>query len=121
MDKEYLLTLVGEEAAEAIWQKHQQALRALGCSHALSAAVRNAGGRNETAIRALLNESEILNADDMDAAAASAVEGLKRQHAYLFAAPQVTSPGTGSAPVAATMEDIGRMSMAEYRRYRGKE
>ena len=122
MDKEYLENLVGAEAAEQILQRHDQALRKLRCEHALSLAVRDAGGRNETAIRALINESDIAGAQDMAAAAASAVEGLKRQHSYLFQLPVVSSPGTGSAVAhgAYSMEDVGKMSMAEYRKYRGR-
>ena len=78
MDKEYLEGLVGAEAAEDIWQRHEAAMNGLRCSHALSMAVQAAGGRSEKAIRALINESDILASSDMAAAAASAVEGLKR-------------------------------------------
>ena len=121
MDKEYLEKLVGAEAAEQILQRHNEELQSLRCRHALSLAVRAAGGRNETAIRALINEADIAGAENMEAAAASAVEGLKRQHSYLFQLPVVTSPGTGTAPVGGcSMDDLSRMSMAEYRRYRGR-
>ena len=121
MDKEFLDNLVGAEAAETIWQKHEQQLQALRCSHAISLAVRSAGGRNETAIRALINDGDILASEDMNAAAASAVEGLKREHGYLFCTPVVTSPGTGTAiPGRTDMEALGKMSMAEYRKFRNR-
>jgi hypothetical protein len=120
MDKEFLENLVGAEAAQVILQQHLQELQRLRCDHALSGAIRAQGGRNETAIRALLDDSAILGAENMEQAAASAVEGLKREHGYLFASPIITSPGTGTAPVRHSMEDIGRMSMAEYRRFRGR-
>ena len=121
MDKEYLEGLVGAEAAEVILAAHTQELQALRCSHALSMAVQAAGGRNETAIRALIQESDILAAQDMGAAAASAVEGLKREHGYLFCTPVVSSPGTGTAiPARTDMQALGKMSMAEYRKFRGR-
>ena len=121
MDKEFLEGLVSAEVADVILQRHQQDVQRLRCDHALANAIRSMGGRNETAIRALLDDSVILGADNMDQAAASAVEGLKREHGYLFAMPIISSPGTGTAPLAHhSMEDIGRMSMAEYRRFRGK-
>ena len=121
MDREYLENLVGAEAAQEIWQKHEAAVNALRCEHALAMAVQAAGGRSQKAIRALINESDILAAQDMGAAAASAVEGLKREHGYLFCAPVVSSPGTGTAiPAPTDMNAIGKMSMAEYRKFRGR-
>ena len=121
MDKEYLVNLVGAEAAEDIWQRHEAAVSALRLDHALSMAVQAAGGRSEKAIRALVNESDILASSDMAAAAASAVEGLKREHGYLFSLPAVSSPGTGTTiPARVDMNAIGKMSMAEYRKFRGK-
>ena len=121
MDKEYLESLVGAEAAEVIFQKHLQELQALRCDHALSMAVQAAGGRNEKAIRALIDHENILASENMVDAAASAVEGLKRQHGYLFQMPVVTSPGTGTAiPDRTDMEALGKMSMAEYRKFRNR-
>lgn len=120
MDKEFLENLVGAEAAQTILQAHQQELNALRLEQALSGAVRQAGGRNERAIRALLDEQAILQAEDMSAAAENAVAELKRQNSWLFAPPQVSSPGTGAMTVSHTpsLEDVGKMSMAEYKRYR---
>lgn len=120
MNKEYLEGLVGAEAAADIWQRHQQALRRLEGRHALSMAVQAAGGRSEKAICALLDQDAVFAAEDMAAEARRAVAQLKREQAFLFAAPQVTSPGTGSLVLNTdySMADIGRMSMEEYRRYR---
>ena len=120
MDKEFLENLVGAEAAEAILQAHQQELGKLRLEQALGAAVKQAGGRSEKAIRALLDEQEILQAEDMESAAQAAVAEIKRQNGWLFAPPQVSSPGTGAVTVTHTpsMEDVAKMSMAEYKRYR---
>ena len=120
MDKAFLENLVGAEAAEAILQAHQQELSALRLEQALNLAVKQAGGRNQKAIRALLDEQAILGAEDMDVAAEAAVAELKRQNGWLFAPPQVSSPGTGAVTVThtPTMEDVGKMSMAEYKRFR---
>ena len=116
MDKEYLENLVGAEAAAEIWQKHRSELAEL----VLRDAVKRSGGRNEKAIRALLDESALLESQDMAAAAESAIAELKSQNGWLFAPPQVSSPGTGALTVSCTpsLEDVGKMSMAEYRRYR---
>ena len=120
MDKAFLENLVGAEAAEAILQAHQQELGKLRLEQALGAAVKQAGGRSEKAIRALLDEQEILQAEDMESAAQAAVAEIKRQNGWLFAPPQVSSPGTGAVTVTHTpsMEDVAKMSMAEYKRYR---
>ena len=120
MERAYLEELVGAEAAEEILRLHQQELAAMECRHAIAGAVRAAGGRNETAIRALLDEAAIANAENMEQAACSAVAALKKAHGYLFEAQRVSSPGTGALTLQdnPTMEDIGNMSMAEYRRYR---
>lgn len=120
MDKEFLENLVGAEAAEAIWQAHQQEISALRLEQALGSAVRQAGGRNQTAIRALLDEQAILRSEDVELAAQAAVAELKRQNGWLFAPPQVSSPGTGAMTVSHTpsLEDVGKMSMAEYKRFR---
>ena len=122
MDKAYLQELVGDAAAEQILAAHQQELRQLACRHAVTMAVTKAGGRSEAAIRALLDEEAIANAENMEQAASSAVAGLKQAHGYLFQPPQVSSPGTGAPALGAdySMEAIGKMSMAEYRRFRGK-
>lgn len=116
MDKQYLENLVGAEAAAEILKRHRAAL----AECALRDAVKRCGGRSEKAIRALLDESALLESEDLTAAAEEAVQELKRQNAWLFAPPQVSSPGTGAMTVTHTpsLEDVGKMSMAEYKRYR---
>jgi len=120
MEKEYLESLVGPEAAAEIYDRHQQELGALRLEHALTRAVDRAGGRSAKAIRALMDEQALAGAEDVDAAAGEAVAQLKRENPWLFVTPQVSSPGTGALTVTRTptMEDVGKMSMAEYRRYR---
>ena len=120
MDQEYLENLVGAEAAQQILQRHQQALDALRREHALTLAVERSGGRNQRAIRALVEESALQNAEDFQAAADAEVARVKRENGYLFALPQVSSPGTGALTVdtAPSLQALGKMSMEEYKRYR---
>lgn len=115
------------EGAEAVLQAHQQTIseyenrvRALGAESALKQAVAAAGGRNLTAIRALVDETVIADSEDMDSAARQAVETLRRENPYLFAVPQAYAPGTGTKPARTgySMEELGKLSLADYRRYR---
>ena len=121
MDEIFLQELVGQEAAQQILQRHRQEMDALRCDHALASAIRAAGGRSEIAIGALLDRNAIAAAEDMQQAAERAVAQLKREHGYLFAMPVVSSPGTGRLTVDApfSMDDVGKMSMEEYRKWRG--
>ena len=128
MDKEFLLQQgLSPEGAEAVLQAHQQTvaeyegrLRAMGAESALKQAVTAAGGRNLTAIRALVDEAVIAESQDMDTAAKQAVEALKQENPYLFAVTQAYAPGTGTAPARTgySMEELGKLSLADYRRYR---
>lgn len=120
MELEYLEGLVGPELAGQILQRHQQELDSLRREQAITLAVERAGGRNGKAIRALIDETALQNAQDVNAAAAEAVAAVKRENGYLFALPQVSSPGTGALSVDTTpsMDAVAKMSMAEYRRYR---
>lgn len=128
MDKEFLLQQgLTPEGAEAVLQAHQQTvmqyedrLRASGAESALKLAVTAAGGRNLTAIRSLVDEAAIAQSEDMEAAARAAVEALKREDPYLFTVPQVYAPGTGTNPARTgySMEELGKLSLADYRRYR---
>ena len=122
MDREYLENLVGAEAAGEIWQRHTQALKRQEVGFAVSLAVANAAGRNEKAIRALLDEEAIAAAEDSVSAARQAVEQLKKEQSFLFAPPTVSSPGTGALTLERepSMGDIAAMSMAEYKRYRSR-
>lgn len=120
MDKEYLTSLVGETAAGEILALHTREMEALRREHLLERAIDAAGGRNSKAIRALIDEAALESAEDPQAAITAAVEDLKQENGWLFAPPQVSAPGTGALQVTRnySMEDVGRMSMAEYKRYR---
>jgi hypothetical protein len=120
MDEQYLESLIGAEAAQVVLALHRQELDALRREHALERAIEAAGGRNAKAIRALMDENALAEADDPMAAATAAVNALKQENGWLFAAPQVSAPGTGALQVSKmpTMADIGRMSMQEYKQYR---
>ncbi len=119
MNEETLVSLVGREAAEQVLSWHREALRRQAADHALTLAITQAGGRNRKAIRALVDEAAIAQAEDPQAAAQAAVAQLRRDSGYLFA-QALPAPGTGllqlDAPV--TQQTLANMSMAEYRRYR---
>ena len=112
-----------QEVAEAILQRHGQVVEGFGKQlrqNAVDAAVKQAvaaaGGRNLTAIRALLDESAF--GEDPEADARDAVAKVKRENPYLFAG-LLAAPGTGSpAPRPVTNRDLEKMSLAEYRAYR---
>ena len=118
LEKQFLVDLVGEEAAEQIWGAHLGALeqreRALRGDFAISRAILSGGGRNETAIRALMDTEGILSAEKPDLAAAKAIRDLRREHGYLFR----TAQGFPAAAPVISREDLADMTMEEYRRYR---
>ena len=128
MDKEFLAQQgLQPEAAEAVWAAHTAAVEALqeqlrnqSVQFALKQAVTAAGGRNLTAIRALVDETAIAQSENMEDAARTAVESLKQDSPYLFHLPQVYAPGTGTASpkTGYSMEELGKLSLADYRRYR---
>ena len=102
---------------QRITDEYEGRIRALTLDAAVKQAVTAAGGRNITAIRALLDESAF--GDDVEAEANQAVAAIKRENPYLFAPVQVSSPGTGSpAPMGYSQEELGKLSLSEYRRYR---
>ena len=111
------------EMQEAILQKHgdmiadyDKRLRQQAVDAAVKQAVSAAGGRNITAIRALLDEKSF--GDDPEPDAKAAVAKVKQENPYLFAG-LLTAPGTGSpAPRPVTNRDLEKMSLAEYRAYR---
>ena len=112
-----------QEVAEAILQRHGQVVEGFGQQlrqNAVDAAVKQAvtaaGGRNLTAIRALLDESAF--GTDPEADARDAVAKVKRENPYLFAG-LLTAPGTGSpGNQHPTQRDLEKMTLAEYRAYR---
>ena len=112
------------ETAQIILQEHNRVvqeyetrLRNLAVDMAVRQAVTAAGGRNLTAIRALLDETAF--GDDPETDARQAVAAVKRDNPYLFVSAAVTAPGTGTpTPMGYTQEELGKLSLAEYRRYR---
>lgn len=116
----FLNELLGGELAGQVLEKHNAVVSGLRLEYALDRAVEACGGRNKKAIRAMLDETAIMCAEDVDSAARNAVESLKKENGWLFLQPQVSSPGTGAMTVtrSPSLEDVGNMSMAEYRRYR---
>ena len=99
MDKAFLENLgIGEEAQTAILQAHSQALQQLQLDAALQQAVAQAGGRNVKAVTAMLDLDALRQAEDPKAAAQAAIEQLKKENEWLFAAPAVPyAPHTGAA------------------------
>ena len=115
---EELLKDLDESVAEAIRQRHRDIVMDYESrirEGQLQQAVTAAGGRNYIAIRAIIGE---LPQDETQAKAA--VAAVKRENPYLFGAGAVSAPGTGGNPVPGeyTMEELGKLSPAEYRRYR---
>ena len=125
MQKEFIDSLgLDPEVSEKILQAHQQVvhnyeqrIQAMAVDAAVQQAVTAAGGRNLTAIRALLDESAF--GEDPVEGAKAAVAAVKRENPYLFAGAVVTAPGTGGfTQPSYTQEQLGKLSLAEYRRYR---
>ena len=125
MEQDFIDNLGLDEAtAQLVRQEHQKVvdayesrIRALTVDAAVRQAVTAAGGRNLTAIRALLDEAAF--GDDVEAGAKAAVAAVKRENPYLFGGVQVTSPGTGApTSMGYTQEELGKLPLSEYRRYR---
>ncbi len=121
MERVFLEELVGDEAAvDAILQAHETELRQQDFRHGLERAVSDAGGRNLTAIRALLDEQALFASEHPDKAVQEAIRKLKKDSPYLFE-NRVSQPYAAGVPAQmgeASMEDLGAMTMAEYRRFR---
>ena len=115
--KEFLQKLVEDpQVAEAIDAEVKRRLRAVHRDAAVKEAVAAAGGRNLTAIRALLDDAALEDAQDLGAAAKAAVAAVRRENPYLFGQGAVFAQNTGNLPM--TQQELGAMSFAEYRRYR---
>ncbi len=123
MERSFLEGMIGDPAVvDAILREHERTVRDVRFQHSLASCVERAGGRNLTAIRALLDENALMGAEDVDRAVGEAVGELKKQHGYLFRSPvQPYAAGDPAGVKAYGMEDIANMSMAEYRRFRGRE
>ena len=115
---EELLKELDSEVAEAILQRHKDIVAGYESrilESQLQQAVAAAGGHNYIAIRALVGQLP----EDEDAAK-SAVAKVKRDNPYLFGTGAVCSPGAGRNQISGgyTMEELGKLSPAEYRKYR---
>ena len=115
---EELLKDLDSTVAEAILQRHQDIVKDYDLrirEGMLKQAVTAAGGHNYIAIRALVGETP---QDEREAK--SAVAKVKRENPYLFGAGAVYSAGAGRNQISGgyTMEELGKLSPAEYRRYR---
>ena len=122
--KDYIESLgLSGEVAEGILERHgavvaglEQRLRGQAVDFAVKQAVSAAGGRNLTAIRALLDETAF--GEDPEADARAAVAEVKRENPYLFAGP-ISAPGTGlPGPKAPGIREMERMSLEEYKAFR---
>ena len=122
MERTFLEGLVNDPAAvDAILQEHGRIVDAMEFRNTLQQAVQAAGGRNYTAIAALLDQESLLQSQNRQEAVQAALRGLKRESPYLFAGTveQPYAGGTAAAVTGSyTMEDVGAMSMEEYRRFR---
>ena len=117
MEKEFLESLgLTPEAVEAVLEKQQEAAAAhekelarVRFDAALENAVHQAGGRNHTAICALLDvEALAEKPEEID----NAVEALKKECGYLFETPipPVYAAGTGTCRGEVTQQPV---SLAE--------
>ena len=125
MEQDFIDSLgLDDAAAQLLRTEHQKLIdayesriRAITLDAAVKQAVTAAGGRNLTAIRALMDESAF--GDDIESSAKAAVAAIKRENPYLFGTAQVTAPGTGApTSMGYTQEELGKLPLAEYRRYR---
>lgn len=124
--KEFVEKLIGDpQTAQTIHDEHQRILgqyqarlRELEIDGAVQGAVAAAGGRNLRAIRALLDPAALDQAQDLQEAARAAVAAVKQESPYLFAAGRVFSEGTGRQTRPLSQEELGSMSLEEYRRFR---
>ena len=122
MERAFLTALLGEDGPiEEILQEHGRIVNALEFQHSLQQAVSAAGGRNLKAIRALLDEEVLLGSENREQAMEQALRQLKKENPYLFEGG-ITQPYAAGAAArmgqGASMEDMGAMSMAEYKRFR---
>ena len=80
-------------------EEHAQQLAQRDFSAMLRAAIASAGGRNEKAILALLDQETLKTAEDPAAEAEKAIDSLKKSDAYLFGSRQIPplyAKGTGA-------------------------
>ena len=122
MEREFLegLRVAGEalpqDMVDAILENHESSIRKVRQDAAVQIAVHNAGGRNLTAISALLDVASMEEAEDLSAAACAAVEAVKKEHGYLFVSPVPPYHGGSGSPI----EPAKQVSLAEALRLRRK-
>lgn len=122
MEREFLegLRVAGEalpqDTVDAILAQHESSVRKVRQEAAVQIAVHNAGGRNLTAISALLDISSLEDAEDLSAAACDAVETVKKEHGYLFFTPVPPYHDGSGSPI----EPVKQVSLAEALRLRRK-
>lgn len=120
MDRTFLEGLLEDGAViDAILQEHESTVKRMEFQHSLQQAVTAAGGRNLTAIRALLDEEGLFGSENQEQAMADALKKLKRESPYLFESRMEQPYSAGKpAQLGYSMEDLGAMSMSQYKRYR---
>lgn len=104
------------ETVEAILAQHQASVRQVRQDAAVQIAIHNAGGRNLTAIQALMDMASLETAEDLQSAAEQAVETVKGEHGYLFVSAVPPFHGGSGSPI----EKEKPMTLAEALRLRRK-
>ncbi len=120
MDRTFLEGLLEDGAViDTILQEHESTVKRMEFQHSLQQAVTAAGGRNLTAIRALLDEEELFGSENQEQAMSDALKKLKRESPYLFESRMEQPYSAGKpAQLGYSMEDLGAMSMSQYKRFR---
>ena len=85
-------------------QEWEQKYHAARLDSAVGQAIAKARGRNQKAITALLDLQALRQAEDIQTAAAQAVENVKRECGYLFDTLPGFAPGTGAVQLGAEEE-----------------
>ncbi len=103
MKREFLETLqvAGQPLPEEVIDRILSEQARLQFDGELAAAITRAGGRNATAIAALMDMEALRQEQEPAAAIAQALEGLKKDCGYLFETPEAPPPyarGTGTQP-----------------------
>ncbi len=116
-----LKTTLGDQKTQ-----YEQKLADMEFSGLLDNAVSSAKGRNAKAISALLDMDALKASKNQAEDIKAALNALKEENEYLFESDEVPPPfaaGTGSGQIKKryTPDQIGKMSMEEYKAYREQE
>jgi hypothetical protein len=106
--------------AAALWEDrynqavlaHQEQLAQLQFDRVFADALREAGGRNDKAIAALLDMEQLKGAEDPAAAVADALKALKAECAYLFDSAEAPPPYARGTGTRQTGHDDGPQTLA---------